>query len=184
MKIIIKRTDEYKEVSKYDKDGNKIGKDEGSTIGVLTLYNDKGESLFTCFTLENSGPSTNESGKDRRILPGEYGLKWTFSTTNGSLSKYHEYWKKSKHVQKVSDGTKGPYLALGLTSKVLPKFESRRILLHVGNYPQDSLGCILLGMINPCDGTIRGSVNAVKYLFEQLEEVDLNKIKVYIEEKD
>ena len=87
LNIVIQRKEEYENVKKNENDK----KAEGSTIGELRVYNEKGENIFSCFTLENGGESTSESGTDRRILAGVYYLRWTSSSTNSGLAiKYDE----------------------------------------------------------------------------------------------
>ena len=71
LNIVIQRKEEYDNVKKNDK------KAESSTIGELRVYDEKGENIFSCFTLENGGTSTHISGTDRRILAGVYYLRWT-----------------------------------------------------------------------------------------------------------
>ena len=140
LKILVQREKEYAGITKND------SKAEGSTVGTLRIYDEKGENIFTCFTLENEGASTDESGKDKRITARDYKLEWT----NTSVPVPSEY--------------KGRGLLL-TCDDVLPSFRNRRILIHIGNYPQDSLGCILLGMINKNNGIIQNSTNAVREFY-------------------
>ncbi len=87
---------EYKNVKKNDNDKNA----ETSTVGNLSVYNEKGENIFSCFTLENGGTSTHISGTDRRILAGVYYLRWTSSNTNSGLAIQYDYWKKENQFRK------------------------------------------------------------------------------------
>lgn len=91
------------------------------TLGTFTLYKcfeNEERAVFKGYSLEPAGPDTTESGKDRRIPEGEYNVKWLPSPR----------FKRT--------------LATLYNEKVP---ESRRILIHVGNYPKNTEGCILLG---------------------------------------
>ena len=86
------------------------------TIGeVKVVFN--GELVMECFSLEPAGPDTIESNKDRRIPQGEYRLS---------------RWVSKKYPQ-----------SLLVNNEVVPK--ERAILIHNGNTPNHTLGCILLG---------------------------------------
>ena len=86
------------------------------TIGeVKVVFN--GELVMECFSLEPAGPDTIESNKDRRIPQGEYRLS---------------RWISKKYPQ-----------SLLVHNEVVPK--ERAILIHNGNTPNHTLGCILLG---------------------------------------
>ena len=111
------------------------GKVEDVTIGALTLTDENGKILFECATLENGAPSTDKSGLDKRIVARDYKLKWHNSTKNESVARQYPQWR-------TADGrSKAPLLY----TPELPNFESRYILIHAGNYAQDTEGCILLG---------------------------------------
>jgi len=104
---------------------------EGSdwTIGRFGLLDDKGDVLVKGYSLEPAGPDTTMSGQDKRIPEGVYGLEMSYSP------KY---------------GKKMPLVFNENVSK------NRRILIHVGNYGRDTLGCILLGA-SYSDGAIWNS---------------------------
>ena len=76
------------------------------------------ETVYHCYGLEPIGPDCVESGKDRRIPKGLYLVDWHSSPR----------FKKSL-----------PRLYSDRVSK------DRCILIHAGNYPGDTEGCILLG---------------------------------------
>ena len=91
------------------------------TLGIFTLYKcfeNEERPVFKGYSLEPAGPDTTDSGKDRRIPEGKYNVKWLPSPR----------FKRT--------------LATLYNEKVP---ESRRILIHVGNYPKNTEGCILLG---------------------------------------
>lgn len=73
---------------------------------------------FKCYTFEPEGPDCIESGKDRRIPEGIYNIRWHNSP---------RYGKKMPN----------------LFNDRVPA--SRCILIHNGNFPDDTCGCILPG---------------------------------------
>ena len=88
------------------------------TIGRFRLVSQDRRVLLEGFTLEPAGPDTVERGRDKRIPAGVY------QTT----------WHESDKFQRL--------LPLLFNEKV-PK--DRYILIHSGNVPKDTQGCILLG---------------------------------------
>ena len=87
------------------------------TIGKLTIMDD-GKRLFECFTLEPAGGDTTQRGKDRRIPAGSYKMQWYASPSQKRMCPL-------------------------LYNELVPK--DRYILIHTGNIPQETSGCILLG---------------------------------------
>ncbi len=164
--IIIARKKEYTGIKKEGR-----AKIEGSTIGTLNIYETEGnlypsgeeENLFDCFTLENEGASTDKAGQDKRIMPREYNIEWT-STSVTVPKKY-----------------KGQGLLLSCDS-VLPSFRKRRILIHIGNYPQDTEGCILLGLKDNDNGTIGQSTDAVLQFYNFIKERGVENFRLIIKE--
>lgn len=177
LKIVIQRKEEYAGVIK-----NSSKKAEGSTVGELRVYDEKGENIFSCFTLENKGESTSESGQDKRILAGVYYLRWTSSSTNSGLAIKYDYWKKENHLEKIKDGTQGKNIAAWVMSDTIKNHNKRRILIHIGNYPQDTLGCILCGYINGNNGKIGNSTKAINDLFLLFEKYGIENFKLTIKE--
>lgn len=90
--------------------------DDG-TIGEFVLY-EGAKAVQRGYTLEPAGEDTTQSGKDRRIPAG----------------LYQTVWHDSPRFKRV--------LPLLFNDNV-PK--SRYILIHAGNYPKHTQGCILLG---------------------------------------
>lgn len=178
LNIVIQRKEEYENVKKNKNDKNA----ETSTVGNLSVYNEKGENIFSCFTLENGGESTSESGTDRRILAGVYYLRWTSSSTNSGLAIQYNYWKKANHLEKIKDGTQGRNIAVWVMSDKIKNHNKRRILIHIGNYPQDTLGCILCGYINGNNGKIGNSTKAINDLFLLFEKYGIENFKLTIKE--
>lgn len=96
----------------------------GGTFGVLKIIeNDK--TIFNCVTLEPKGESTDIKNINQRIMPRSYSL----FITNSSVTLPKEY--------------KGR--AISLDTKEIENFKQRKIHFHVGNYVEDTQGCILLG---------------------------------------
>lgn len=139
---------------------------EPSTLGLLEIIDteNKGAVIFKCYTCENGGPSTDDSGKDKRITSRDYLLEWTDSARNGSVARKYPKFKRGERN-----------LAVWVTcDEVLPRFRNRRILIHAGNYPQDTLGCILLGKSkNIQAGWVSNSVEAVREFFEILQKIGI-----------
>ena len=178
LNIVIQRKEEYENVKKNENDKNA----ETSTVGNLSVYNEKGENIFSCFTLENKGESTSESGQDKRILAGVYYLRWTSSSTNSGLAIKYKYWKKENHLEKIKDGTQGKNIAVWVMSNTIKNHNQRRILIHIGNSPQDTLGCILCGYTNENNGKIGNSTKAINDLFLLFEKYGIENFKLTIKE--
>lgn len=165
-KILLQRLFQVENVKK--KNSNKI---ESSTIGVLRLLDSDNKDIYRCITIENGGVSSKESNKDRRIMPDTYALGW--SSTRVSLP----------------DGYKGRGILLKYHSKLSKvidsKFDSRRIFIHVGNYPQDTEGCILLNKSydfakNPGFGIL--STAAVSEFYFLIDKIDINNVVLKIQD--
>lgn len=87
------------------------------TLGTFELINGN-RSLMSGYTLEPIGEDTIERGMDMRIPQGRYLVAW----------------HKSPRFSRT--------LPL-LYNKEVPK--DRYILIHAGNFPKDTEGCILVG---------------------------------------
>ncbi|MBE3607049.1 hypothetical protein CCAL13119_08945, partial [Campylobacter sp. RM13119] len=90
--------------------------DDG-TIGEFKLMQDS-QILLSGYTLEAAGPDTTTPNQDKRIPAGAYTATWFFSP---------DFQRE---------------LPLLFNESVSKK---RRILIHGGNYPKDTLGCVLIG---------------------------------------
>lgn len=108
------------------------------TIGKFYVINNEGVKVMSGFSLEPAGPDTIEPNKDRRVPAGTYNLEWL----------------PSNKFQKLM-----PTLFNDKVSK------SRRILIHNGNYPQDTEGCMLLGDSYDSKG-VYNSVRTLAKVFE------------------
>lgn len=180
-KIILQRLSEHKDVKKPN-----VAKIEDSTLGKLSVNeiqeNGTLKEIWSCFTCENIGESTDTPKQDKRIMPRTYQLEWAQTGKNASLKKVTqdyllENFKKTglyyRKVQTLNGEQTHPYIALLLTcDRELPSFRHRSILIHIGNYPQDTEGCILLGKSkNDNTGTIGGSTQAVLEFFNLIKEI-------------
>lgn len=161
-KILLSRTDEVGGVRKP----NDSRPPEPSTLGKIEVIDLQGKgtpTIYTCYTLENGGPSTDTAGQDKRIVARDYTLEWTDTARNASLVKKYPKFKCANGRNKA--------LWIACDSVML-KFRDRRILVHIGNYPQDTLGCILLGKWkNTQTGTISNSIECVKEFYELIEKI-------------
>lgn len=149
-KIEIERKYEIAKVKKQNKDRETFSY-EPSTLGDLNIYDENGMKVFWCKTLENGGPSTDTPNQDKRIVAREY--KLATRPTGVTLPK---------------DCNK---IGIWLQDPNNPKFADRFIMIHVGNYPQDTEGCILLGeAYNTMLGTISSSTSACSRFYDFVKE--------------
>lgn len=153
---------ELTRIAEYKNVKDLKGRTEDSTIGTLILK-DGDKVLFKGFSCENIGPSTDESGKDRRIVGGKYSLEWANSTKNGNK-------KLGRWQNKV------------LWVKRDEAFNKRLIRIHVGNFPTDTEGCILPGLSENKKGAVNSSVNAVIELFNAIDKVGVENVEFIIKD--
>lgn len=141
-------------------------KTEPATIGKLEVIDtqSKNRVLATFYTCENGGPSTDTPMQDRRIVARDYNLEWTDSSKNGSLAKKYPKYKIGSRNKAI----------LLTCDNVLKSFRNRRILIHCGNYSNDTEGCVLVGKTkNEIKGFVGNSVEACYELFELLEKIGI-----------
>ena len=140
-------------------------------IGTLTITDtETNQNIFTCKTLESGLDASDTAGQRARIMPRSYYIDWTWSARNETLGKtYTEYRKGTQNK------------AVWVKSSILSNFASRRILIHIGNYPQDTDGCILLGeSANMQAGTITQSTQAIVRFFRLLEAKGISNFELVI----
>lgn len=158
MILLVERFKEFKSVTDLK------GRSEPSTIGRVTLKDDDGKELWKGFSCENGGPDTDTPMQDKRIVAREYNLEWTTTTKNANsgLGK----WQNN---------------AIWITcDETLKTFRGRRILIHCGNYPSDTEGCILLGKDENGRGAVSKSVVAIIELFDILKKVGIGNVKLVV----
>lgn len=118
--------------------------DDLSTKGLLYI-NDR----FQCFTLENPFQETKIPGKTR-IPNGIYEL--AIKESSPMSDKY------KKRYPDMHNGM--------IWIKNIPNFES--VYIHVGNTPNDTEGCILVGETFSLDGMLASSSVAYIDLYEKI----------------
>ena len=123
---------------------------EDGTIGRLSAIDQNGIEMFFCYTLEPAGDDTTQRGQDKRIPIGSYGITMRFSP------KFQRE------------------LPL-LFNKDVPK--DRYILIHHGNYPKDTEGCILVGKTWDKEGVYH-SKDTLERLLRCIKEENLKQIDI------
>lgn len=161
-KLVLQRIKEYKDVKIQ-----KTSKVEDSTIGTLKLFDDSGKEIWSGFSVENIGPSTDAKGSDKRILPGKYFLEWCVTNKNGGLVKKYPKWRNTDGSQK----------GIWVKRQGDKSFDDRLIRIHVGNYPQDTEACILPNLKDNLNGTCSGSSDATNQLYLEIEKIGISKVE-------
>lgn len=123
-----------------------------STIGELTANG----GLLQGYVLERPGPDTTASGQRLRIPEGTYKLKWHNSSLAG-VSPYNPV----------------PLLYNDLVP------DSRYILIHNGNFPHNTDGCLLVGKSRGTD-LVNDSVALLKELKQYLQDSSIENIQLHI----
>ncbi|BDQ28977.1 hypothetical protein ASB7_08140 [Helicobacter ailurogastricus] len=148
----------------------KKGRTEAGTLGQLEVLDTDDKVLFACYTMENAGEPTHESGKDKPIMPGSYTMCWDVTSVC-----VPEKWRKRSPFGNVGIWLKDP---------ANPEFEKRRIMIHIGNDAIDTLGCILLGLgYSQEQGIITNSKAAITKFYELCEEHDIENFTLQIVDK-
>ena len=160
-----------------------------ATLSTFKLTDDvTGQVVYEAFGCEPKGPSTDESGKNQRILPGEYSLTFTDSARNGSFTrKFPQKWDPVKFFKEYP---KYIYTAecgkRNVTIWIIngTSFDKRRILIHVGNSAKDTRGCYLIGKTrNPSNMTVSNSIIAIDELYSIVLRIGVEKIKYVVKEE-
>lgn len=109
---------------------------------------------LTGFMLEPPGPSTTQAGQRKRIPAGTYRIVW------------HDGAKYRGVVRLFNDQVP----------------QSRAILIHVGNYPSNTDGCLLAGKTRSVDvvGTSRGAVDE---LMQWIRERGIDNVRIVIKDQ-
>lgn len=125
---------------------------DSSTISTYNISN----STITGYILERPGPDTTVSGLKKRIPEGSYNLQWHNSNIPG-VSAYN------------------PVPLLFNAS--VPA--SRYILIHNGNYPDNTDGCLLVGATKGVN-FVGNSVTKLKELKDFINQNGINNFSVTI----
>jgi hypothetical protein len=159
-----------------------------TTLSKFTMTNDiTGEVMFNGYGCEPGGPSTTASGKNKRIVPGEYRIRFTDSARNGSLTKKYSKWNpktffKQYPQYQYSQNVTGRNVTLWVVNGT--NFDHRRILIHVGNSCKDTLGCYLLGKWRNINAmTVSNSLVALDEFYSLVLKVGPENIKYIIKEE-
>lgn len=159
-----------------------------STLSTIVVTDDNGKKVWEGCGCEPAGPSTDVSGINKRILPGEYKITFTDSARNGSFSrKYADKWNPTKFFTqypqyKYSANITGRNVTLWVINGT--NFDHRRILIHVGNSAKDSRGCYLLGKWrNVNTMTVSNSIAALDELYSLVLKVGPENFKYIIKEE-
>lgn len=107
------------------------------TIGRFELLGDDDAVLLKGYTLEPAGDDTTEPNQDKRIPQGLYNVAW----------------HKSPRFKMTL-----PLLFNESVSR------ERCILIHAGNYPKHTEGCILLGNIYTDKGVFNSKATLNRFL--------------------
>lgn len=183
--IELQRIAEYADVKKARTDSLPA---EPSTIGRLKIYDKDKRIIFSCYTCENGGASTDTPNTDKRIVAREYRIMWCFTTTSQGyksaqmpdtqggafrgnesskeyakkkiFDKYKDIVAPALHKRFLEWGYKN--LGLTLYTDKLKSFINRSIFIHNGNAPQDTRGCLLLGYTDLENGKIGDSARCIE----------------------
>lgn len=115
------------------------------------------------------------------LLRNELGLECTLGTLfrwgGKTFTTLERPWKNNQ--SNLSCIPKGVYKVVRHNSSEFPNTwrllsvpNREGILIHVGNYPQDTKGCILIGLEYASKTSIRSSRKALDLLNEELKDID------------
>ncbi len=136
---------------KHNINSFRISETEKSTISAFHIPDAKEGELSSGFFLEPKGPSTEKSGQNQRIPEGSY------------------------NVMK-NDGTDFPGVPKLFNDNVA---KERGILIHNGNYPKDTRGCLLIGSTKDKD-FVGNSVTTLNKLNNYIKDKGYSNIRVNI----
>lgn len=127
-----------------------------STISEFTVPDARDNECDEGFFLERPGPDTVQSGQRKRIPEGTYQLRWHTTSLN-SVKKFNPV----------------PLLF----NEEVP--ESRYILIHNGNKPDDTDGCLLIGSSRKTD-FVGSSQDHYRKLLRYLRRVGIDNVTLRI----
>ncbi len=142
-----------KETLAYTKDN----KTEKGMLGNFSVIAENGDVLLDCYSMENAGEPTDESGKNKPIMPREYSFKWASSNVN--VPK--EYRGK---------GAGGGNKVVWVQDKNNSSFTNRMIAIHMGSSAIDTDSTIIIGIgYDEKKGTLTQSTTAVQKFYQLCE---------------
>ncbi|EIE3256421.1 hypothetical protein LDH75_003904 [Escherichia coli] len=130
----------------------RLWQSDNSTISTYTVSG----STIKGYILERPGPDTTTSGLRKRIPEGNYKIKW-----------------HNSNIASVKSHNPVPLLY----NASVP--QSRYILIHNGNYPRNTDGCLLIGSTRGND-FVGGSVAKLKELKEFITKEGIENFTVSI----
>ena len=118
---------------------------ERSTVGSFTVYDTSmgNKEVFKCFCVENEGPSESRQNYDLRIMPGDYHICWTYTSTTLPDIPATKYGGKKRGLLTMKANEKNVVSPDGWIERPGPH-AARRVIIHIGQIPQHSEACILL----------------------------------------
>ena len=138
-----------------NRNGTGKGINDIATIGELIVNN------VRCYTLEDDFDEVKEYAHTR-IPSGMYKLKLK------TWGKPHEKYSRS---------FKGMHVGM-LELQNVPNY--KYILIHCGNTPENTAGCILVGSSKVNDSFISGSVDAYKKIYPMIADAIIDGEEVFI----
>lgn len=124
---------------------------EQSTISRFSISG----STLQGYILERPGPDTIQEGLMLRIPEGDYDLSWR--TVGAFAQKYGKVAQLSNYQVSLK----------------------RLILIHPGNFPSDSEGCLLPGRTKDTD-YVGDSISTFKKIYSFIEKKGIENVKVSI----
>ncbi|XVJ69389.1 MAG: hypothetical protein HEQ39_06850 [Rhizobacter sp.] len=113
--------------------------------------------MKTIYVLERPGPDTTASGLRLRIPDGTYKMKWATTTGNGSLRSVLPLpWLYGDSVPLA-----------------------RHIYIHHGNKPENSDGCLLVGLSRGLD-RVDSSRQALDILKSYLNRIGIENVQLIV----
>jgi len=152
----------------------RINKQSNLTIGRLTIYLDDGTKIFWCDTLEDKDRGLTQDMSLSRIKTIKIVGQTAIPTGTYTISM---------DVVSPKFSSLEPYksIAKGKVPRLLnvPGFEG--IVIHIGNWPNDTTGCILVGTAT--NNSVLNSTDTWKKLYTFLKVARLKNETIIIEIK-
>lgn len=159
-KIVLQRVKEYPPNENVE--GSK-----GSTVGSFIVYDttENNKKIFVSCCIENAGPSTNESGTDKRIMPWTYKLYWT----NSSVTVPKDFSERNLNC-------------ISLYKEDDDSVKKRRLHIHQGNNDVHTKGCLLLNDVDNLNGTGSKSEKACTRFYNLVDSLGIENFSLEVKE--